>query len=106
MKKLEELGVSTAPWDTAYVHKPAVYDRDGRCVADCDIHFARRRDDANARLIAAAPDLYEALRDVVENECGECAYVRKGVCTRAESKLPECLFKQSRKALEKAGGKE
>ena len=106
MKRLDELGVLPAPWDTAYVYKPTVYDRDGRCVADCDLHFDRRRDDANARLIAAAPALYEALRDCLAAMCEYCrkeaAHSMPGV--PCENGCAAMLAAKA--ALEKAGGAE
>ena len=55
MKKLEQLGISPAPWTKA---GDIVDDDEGRVI------FNAYEDDdyANARLIAAAPDLYEALQ--------------------------------------------
>ena len=55
MKKLEQLGISPLPWTKA---GDIVDDDEGRVI------FNAYEDDdyANARLIAAAPDLYEALR--------------------------------------------
>ena len=55
MKTLEQLGISQAPWTKA---GDIVDDNEGRVI------FNAYEDDdyANARLIAAAPDLYEALK--------------------------------------------
>ena len=55
MKTLEQLGISPAPWTKA---GDIVDDNEGRVI------FNAYEDDdyANARLIAAAPDLYEALQ--------------------------------------------
>ena len=55
MKKLEQLGISPAPWTKA---GDIVDDNEGLVI------FNAYEDDdyANARLIAAAPDLYEALQ--------------------------------------------
>ena len=55
MKTLEQLGISPAPWSKA---GDIVDDDEGRVI------FNAYEDDdyANARLIAAAPDLYEALQ--------------------------------------------
>ena len=55
MKTLEQLGISPTPWTKA---GDIVDDNEGRVI------FNAYEDDdyANARLIAAAPDLYEALR--------------------------------------------
>ena len=58
MKTLEQLGISPTPWTKA---GDIVDDNEGRVI------FNAYEDDdyANARLIAAAPDLYEASYDVV-----------------------------------------
>lgn len=58
MKTLEQLGISPTPWTKA---GDIVDDNEGRVI------FNAYEDDdyANARLIAAAPYLYEALYDVV-----------------------------------------
>ena len=58
MKTLEQLGISPTPWTKA---GDIVDDNEGRVI------FNAYEDDdyANACLIAAAPELYEALYDVV-----------------------------------------
>ena len=65
-----------------------------------------RRKCANARLAAAAPDLYEALREAVIESCHDCdAYDRDhgNRCGQADG---SCFVQRWRKALEKAGGRE
>lgn len=106
MKRLDELGVYPAPWDTLYVHKPAVYDRDGRCVADCELHFDRKRDDADARLIAAAPDLYEALRVCMRQMCEYCRREAAHSSPGAVCDDGCAVMLAAKAALEKAGGAE
>ena len=46
----------------------AIPDRDGKCVANCICYVATTNQDwdANAKLIAAAPDLFAAAVDVLE----------------------------------------
>ena len=105
MKPIEELGTSPAPWELEIDHTPwranviAVNASDGdEVVRDCF--------EDDARLIAAAPDLYEALRDCCEEAMGDnvprCYACRKGEdghCMAATEK--RCAVYA---ALEKAGG--
>ena len=67
MKTFEQLGISPTPWT-----------KDGDIVDDGEgrVIFNAYEDDdyANARLIAAAPDLYEALREAILAECIGCRY--------------------------------
>lgn len=57
VKTIKELGISPAPWaqgdDT--LSEDMVFDVDGKTVAE-------QMDERNARLAAAAPDLYDACR--------------------------------------------
>ena len=97
MKSLDELGVSPAPWQ--WNGHPAVHD----IVRDNDgtqiFEFAPS---ADARLCAAAPELYEALREIYDAfdpcslECHGCKHE------------PGCnkWARRARAALEKAGGAE
>ena len=103
MKRLKELGISTSPWvmrvriDTDLGMD--VYNTDGEHVCGC------RRDGrgfTNARLIAAAPELYEALREAVTKRCRMC--VSEGDYCSPEDGY--CFVRRWRKVLEKAGGAE
>ena len=96
MKTLKELGISPAPWLKAKSCGDMVV---------CDkshiaISAASRPEDV--LLLAAAPELYEALKEVYEDfpmcggECGECPYENN--CKKWSGK--------ARAALEKAGGAE
>ena len=58
MKTLEQLGISPAPWRANNLLGHRVFNLDGFELCDSDSVFSS----ADARLIAAAPDLYEALR--------------------------------------------
>jgi len=44
---------------------------------------------ANARLIAAAPELYEALESVIRNHCGNSDRIFCGTCSRARKLLQQ-----------------
>ena len=90
MKTLEQLGISPAPWTKA---GDIVDDNEGRVI------FNAYEDDdyANARLIAAAPELYEALYDVV-------AYCESTHLVPSE-RFGKVLEKV-KAALAKAGGEE
>lgn len=102
MKTIEELGISPAPWsNTVETEKPfetnSVWDaRNGGILTG---GYAESLNDA--RLIAAAPELYEALRLWVEELCEDCqAEVGKTCDGKCEA------VRRAVAALEKAGGKE
>lgn len=114
MKTLEQIGVSPAPWKQGewvpFCEDNIVrcdYNRkDGspstRIVASCNATFSTEQARVDARLIAAAPELYEALRGLLEIVCGDCnsAYKVDGKCV----KCPRVVAAEA--ALEKAGGAE
>ena len=113
MKKLSELDISPVPWEMSrgpisggvdVVFDVIAANGAGMTSFDCcDEQFRSEEGYANARLIAAAPDLYEALRETYEafkSLCNcECHGCKDGSwCNRWNAK--------ARAALEKAGGAE
>lgn len=112
MKRLDDLGVSPAPWTAengpfvSMVYENAPTDK---CASVCGLSGERRK--ADSRLIAAAPDLYEALREALReavdwrccDECDAYALVGGGRCAEING---ECLIHRWRRILEKAGGAE
>lgn len=108
MKTIEQLGISPAPWKRGE-WVPFCEDNIVRCdykrkdetpstriVASCNATFSTEQAGIDARLIAAAPELYEALAALLS--CSE----REAPFTK-ESKM-SIAMDMARKALEKAGG--
>lgn len=93
-------GRSVCIGDTVYV--PAMWCKD-KTEEECK---------ANAHLIAAAPELYEALRGAVQEACGSCAmlhvnpetydFIEKG-CPYTENN-EKCDYRNCIKILRKAMG--
>lgn len=61
---------------------------------------ARTKTEANAHLIAAAPDLYEALEYMRDAGCPDC----NGDCASANPQVAACPMKRAAAALAKARG--
>lgn len=99
MKKIEQLGISPAPWsNTVGTEKPfetnSVWDaRNGGILTG---GYAESLNDA--RLIAAAPDLYGALAALLN-----CAEKEAPFTTESGMSI---AMDMARKAIEKAGGAE
>ena len=100
MKSIEELGISPYPWEAVRWRGSdermycSVKDSSGGAVCDC--LRSSNRIESDARLMAAAPELYEALRRA-------WTYADK---LRCEWPLPQFVRDTMRAALEKAGGAE
>ena len=74
MKTLEQLGISPAPWSVDEHNN--IRKRDGHTLAVTMVSdaYGHDRTKNDARLIAAAPDMYEALREAILAECIGCRY--------------------------------
>lgn len=99
MKTVRQLGISPAPWKAVQGISLWVESSDGIGVADDIDMIDDETGEANARLIAVAPELYEALREIVtDNKCG----LMCSLCGAAD----KCKIRRAVAALEKAGGAE
>ena len=95
MKTLEQLGISPAPWKVSCSVKTngCIVDAEGIICASGAPHGYPS---ANTRLIAAAPDLYEALAAMLS--CAE----REAPFTAGSGM--SLAMDMTRKAIKKAGG--
>ncbi len=96
MKTIEELGISPAPWHAVMKH---IFKDVGWVCDKNDRVIFGVLTTSHARLIAAAPDLYEALRECLSalNSVGRMGW-DGDYASRAK--------RNAVKALEKAGGEE
>ncbi len=108
MKKLGELGISPAPWRKAVnnfgMGENIIWDARSYRVAysGIDSCFSFENQTANHNLMVAAPELYEALRGLLEIVCDDCKcpYKIEGKCV----KCPRVV--SAEKALAKAAGED
>lgn len=97
MKKLEELGISPTPWQMKFVMGNRVFDGEGIEICDSDCVYSK----SNARIIAAAPKMYEALHGLLEIVCDYCKSRYNGT----DGKCFECpRVSKARSALAEAAG--
>ena len=98
MKRIEELGISPWPWsaEIADDDRFVIRDSEGYEIAQA---FSGGYDSA---IMSAAPDLYEALRGLLEIVCVDCksSYEVDGKCVGCPR------VKAARAALAKAAGEE
>ena len=120
MKRIEELFISQWPWKM--YHKDMIYHKDcrdskvlyveaqnldGITYIDCnEEQIPHERGFANAAIISAAPELYEALREAILAECIGCRYC--GLHPKYECYNHDCRQAPAkwRSALAKAAGEE
>lgn len=101
MKTIEELDISPAPWKPAIgVYSFWVDDNAGElvCMKDSTSMNDRNIGKRNARLIAAAPELYEALAALLNCSEKEAPFTKESGMSIAMA--------MARRAIEKAGGEE
>lgn len=100
MRKLYELGISPTPWKKAddgmgyqdiWCNAPVTEDSEGENI------IAEAIDAKDARLIAAAPELYDMLQSLVEYIDRECIPCGETACE---------LLAAARNVLSKAAGEE
>lgn len=108
MKTLEQIGVSPAPWKRGervpYCEDNIIrcdyHRKDGtpstRIVASCNAAFSPEQARIDARLIAAAPELYEALAALLNCAGKEAPFTMESGMS--------VVMDMARKAIEKAGG--
>ncbi len=110
MKTIEQLGISPAPWSQGdwepyredNIVRCGYKRKDGtpstRVVARCNAMFSAKQARNDARLISAAPDLYEAIAALLN-----CAEKEEPFTWESGMSI---AMDMARKAIEKAGGVE
>ncbi len=96
MKPLKELCISPAPWRRDFIDE-TVRDADDKSLI---LRIAAFGNEDDIRLIACAPALYEALYNIVNEQCRLCLQEKDGKCISTG----KCRYKEIRELLERAGG--
>ena len=104
MKRLEELNISPAPWECV----KAINAECGRSliVRSCKGGELPTLLPQNARLIAAAPKLYECLREAVIEMCHNYDCCLQAPAYQCQGHAKECFVRKWRAALAEAAGEE
>ena len=112
MKTLEQLGISPTPWkvamdDIAMVFGGSQYPSLSTLhICEVDIIDDPERKCNDIKLIAAAPDMYEALYESVKEKCTECHQINdyESDIDVEWQMCKGCPVKKWRAALAKAAG--
>jgi len=107
MKSIEELGISPTPWEAVRWRGSdertycSVKDSSGGAVCDC--LRSSNRIESDARIMAAAPELYESLEEAQRETCWKC---HGSEVPRGDEVCDQCIVAGWIDALKKAGGAE
>jgi len=95
-----------APWKVRTSNRGdiVIHNEQGNCIADCNMgaSLIKSEREANANLIAAAPDLLEALKTLVEN----CVPIPKEIFTRVGAASFQKALNNAAAAIQAAEGTE
>ena len=92
---------SKAPWTFQDAYRGSeILSRDGQVIADIKLLSSKGKSRANAELIAAAPDLLEALHNLIEN--AEFDYHNDEFAQHGLEKETADLIEKGRAAIKKA----
>jgi len=100
MKPLNELGISPWPWRTSS-NVSDVYNADNTVTA---VVYGGESIRANARLMSAAPELYDALQGLVEEMCKDCPCCEDMATLECHDR--KCSVNNCKAVLLKAAGEE
>ena len=104
MKNLKDLGISTPPWSVGDgIHADSCHEIRSERKVLATLNWKSPECEADANLISAAPELYDALHRVEEELCTQCEFFDD--CHLCRAKPDECeLLLLVRQALYKASG--